>query len=123
MAAESGGTCQPVQLEPFIHQVGGSSSMLRLDDYTLCKPLIPRELDFYESLPDKLKKFTPEYKDLDYIQPSFEIGIIEVKFTEDSDGYVTLTAYPPQKVYHQGLSLSDGELYREKHGKNRLQHR
>lgn len=56
-------TCeQPVQLEPFIHQVGGHSSMLRLDKKTVCKPLIQRELKFYEMLPDEIKKFTPQHK-------------------------------------------------------------
>lgn len=51
-----------VLLEPFIHQVGGHSSMMRYDDHTVCKPLIPREQRFYESLPPEMKEFTPEYK-------------------------------------------------------------
>lgn len=76
---------EPVQLEPFIHQVGGCSSMLQLDDSTICKPLVPQELNFYGTLPDILKSFTPEYR-----------GVIEVNFIEDQDGYLTLTAYPPE---------------------------
>lgn len=30
-----------VLLEPFIHQVGGHSSMMRYDDHTVCKPSSP----------------------------------------------------------------------------------
>ena len=51
-----------VLLEPFIHQVGGHSSMMRYDDHTVCNPLISREQRFYESLPPEMKEFTPEYK-------------------------------------------------------------
>ncbi|XP_053553027.1 inositol hexakisphosphate kinase 1, partial [Bombina bombina] len=51
-----------VLLEPFIHQVGGHSSMMRYDDHTVCKPLINREQRFYESLPPEMMEFTPEYK-------------------------------------------------------------
>uniref|UniRef100_T1J094 Kinase n=1 Tax=Strigamia maritima TaxID=126957 RepID=T1J094_STRMM len=76
---------KPVLLEPFIHQVGGHSSMLSFDDSTVCKPLIPRELQFYTTLPPDLAIFTPKFK-----------GVIEVSFIEDKEGYITLTAYPPQ---------------------------
>ncbi|XP_073447789.1 inositol hexakisphosphate kinase 1 [Aquarana catesbeiana] len=72
-----------VLLEPFIHQVGGHSSMMRYDDHTVCKPLIPREQRFYESLPPEMKEFTPEYK-----------GVVSVCFEGDSDGYINLVAYP-----------------------------
>lgn len=51
-----------VPLEPFVHQVGGHTSMMRYDDHTVCKPLISREQRFYESLPPEMKEFTPEYK-------------------------------------------------------------
>lgn len=53
---------EPVQLKPFVHQVGGHSIMLMFDDQTLCKPLIKREHEFYETLPEHLKKLTPEYR-------------------------------------------------------------
>lgn len=59
-ATHTGG--RGVLLEPFIHQVGGHSSMMRYDDHTVCKPLITREQRFYESLPPEMKEFTPEYK-------------------------------------------------------------
>ncbi|XP_053325195.1 inositol hexakisphosphate kinase 1 isoform X2 [Spea bombifrons] len=72
-----------VLLEPFIHQVGGHSSMMRYDDHTVCKPLIAREQRFYESLPPEMKEFAPEYK-----------GVVSVCFEGDSDGYINLVAYP-----------------------------
>ncbi|XP_074531552.1 inositol hexakisphosphate kinase 1 [Halichoeres trimaculatus] len=72
-----------VPLEPFIHQVGGHTSMMRYDDHTVCKPLIIREQRFYESLPPEMKEFTPEYK-----------GVVLVCFEDDSDGYINLVAYP-----------------------------
>ncbi|KFM58393.1 Inositol hexakisphosphate kinase 1, partial [Stegodyphus mimosarum] len=84
MAADSGGTNEPLQLEPFIHQVGGHSSMLQLDEDTICKPLIPQELNFYKTAPDKLKEFLAEYR-----------GVIEVTFSEAVDGYLDLVAYLP----------------------------
>lgn len=78
-ASQRGG----VSLEPFIHQVGGHTSMMRYDDHTVCKPLISREQRFYESLPPEMKEFTPEYK-----------GVVLVCFEGDSDGYINLVAYP-----------------------------
>ncbi|KAI2529498.1 IP6K2 isoform 22, partial [Pan troglodytes] len=39
-----------VLLEPFVHQVGGHSCVLRFNETTLCKPLVPREHQFYETL-------------------------------------------------------------------------
>ncbi|KAF7249637.1 Inositol hexakisphosphate kinase 2 [Varanus komodoensis] len=51
-----------VLLEPFVHQVGGHSSVLRFNDKTICKPLIQREHQFYETLPAEMRKFTPQYE-------------------------------------------------------------
>ncbi|XP_060070400.1 inositol hexakisphosphate kinase 1-like [Ylistrum balloti] len=79
------GDCEPVQLQPFIHQVGGHTSMLRFNDDTLCKPLIEREQVFYQAIPCSLKQFTPQYR-----------GVIEVQLHEDSEGYITLIGYPPE---------------------------
>ncbi|CAG0886513.1 unnamed protein product [Darwinula stevensoni] len=70
-------------LEPFMHQVGGHSSMMCLDNFTVCKPLIERELRFYESLPDVMRPFTAECK-----------GVTEVDCREDEKGYIALTAVP-----------------------------
>lgn len=51
-----------VLLEPFVHQVGGHCCVLRCGERTLCKPLIPREHQFYKSLPSAMRRFTPQYK-------------------------------------------------------------
>ncbi|ODN05165.1 Inositol hexakisphosphate kinase 1, partial [Orchesella cincta] len=81
-------------LEPFIHQVGGHSSILCLDERTVCKPLIKQELRFYETLPTSMKKFTPEYR-----------GVVQVRFEEDKDGYITVAAYAPKSFrYHASTS-------------------
>ncbi|KAJ8895738.1 hypothetical protein PR048_001076 [Dryococelus australis] len=74
-----------VQLQPFIHQVGGHSSMLSLDEATVCKPLVPREQDFYKTLPESVRKFVPAF-----------YGVIEVRVLQEEEGYVTLTATPPE---------------------------
>ncbi|CAF1064590.1 unnamed protein product [Rotaria sordida] len=72
-----------IQLSPFIHQVGGHSSMFQYDKNTICKLLAPAELDFYQSMPDSLKKFTPEFR-----------GIVTVQYCEDESGYIKLIARP-----------------------------
>ncbi len=51
-----------VMLEPFVNQVGGHCCVLRLGEQTICKPLIPREHQFYKSLPAAIRKFTPQYR-------------------------------------------------------------
>ncbi|KAK3909757.1 Inositol hexakisphosphate kinase 1 [Frankliniella fusca] len=83
MADVSKSSC--IRLEPFIHQVGGHSSMLCLDDATVCKPLVKRELQFYETLPEAVSKFTPHF-----------YGVIQVNVQTEEEGYVTLTASPPK---------------------------
>lgn len=60
--AYPGGGKGGVMLEPFVHQVGGHSCVLRFGEQTICKPLIPREHQFYKSLPPEMRKFTPQYK-------------------------------------------------------------
>ncbi|XP_062320986.1 inositol hexakisphosphate kinase 2b isoform X2 [Osmerus eperlanus] len=72
-----------VMLEPFVHQVGGHSCVLRFGEQTICKPLIPREHQFYKSLPPEIRKFTPQYK-----------GVVSVSFEEDEEGNLCLIAYP-----------------------------
>lgn len=85
----------PVQLQPFSHQVGGSTSVMSFNDTTLCKPLIPREHYFYLNMPKSLKEFTPEYR-----------GLIEVKLQEDSDGYITYMGYPSDTSDHKKSPVS-----------------
>ncbi|XP_030276589.1 inositol hexakisphosphate kinase 2-like [Sparus aurata] len=74
-----------VMLEPFVHQVGGHCCVLRFGEQTVCKPLIPREHQFYKSLPAAMRKFTPQYR-----------GVVSVSFEEDEEGNLCLIAYPLQ---------------------------
>ncbi|UYV68995.1 hypothetical protein LAZ67_6001963 [Cordylochernes scorpioides] len=50
------------QLEPFTHQVGGHTQIFQMDQNTLCKPLIYRELYFYMNMPTAIRPFIPRYK-------------------------------------------------------------
>ncbi|KAG7472371.1 hypothetical protein MATL_G00108120 [Megalops atlanticus] len=83
MQAEQQRYSKGVLLEPFVHQVGGHSCVLRFGEQTICKPLIPREHQFYKSLPAEMRKFTPQYK-----------GVVSVSFEEDEEGNLCLIAYP-----------------------------
>ncbi|XP_062327049.1 inositol hexakisphosphate kinase 1 isoform X2 [Osmerus eperlanus] len=99
-----------VPLEPFVHQVGGHTSMMRYDDHTVCKPLITREQRFYESLPPDMREFTPEYK-----------GMVLVCFEGDMDGYINLVAYPyveTEGAEHEELGERDQP--RRKHSRRSL---
>ncbi|XP_049588940.1 inositol hexakisphosphate kinase 1 [Syngnathus scovelli] len=106
-----------VPLEPFMHQVGGHTSMMRYDDHTVCKPLISREQRFYESLPPEMKEFTPEYK-----------GVVLVCFEGDSDGYINLVAYPYGESHnaeagpgeHEEREPAEREQPRRKHSRRSL---
>ena len=51
-----------VSLQPFVHQVGGHSSIQQFDQYTVCKPLFSKELRFYEEVCPAFKPFIPEFK-------------------------------------------------------------
>lgn len=51
-----------VRLHPFLHQVSGSTLMFKFDNYTICKPLLPKEYHFYKFLPESLREFTARYK-------------------------------------------------------------
>lgn len=51
-----------VSLEPFVHQVGGHSSIQQFDQYTVCKPLFSKELRFYQEVCPLFKPFIPEFK-------------------------------------------------------------
>ncbi|CAF3298367.1 unnamed protein product [Rotaria socialis] len=69
------------QLSPFIHQVGGHSSMFQYDKNTICKILAPSELDFYQSMPESLKNYTSKFR-----------GIVTVQYCEDESGLIKLVA-------------------------------
>lgn len=72
-------TC--IQLSPFFHQVGGHSSMFLYDKTTICKLHEISEMKFYQSMPESLKKFTPEFR-----------GMITVEYREDELGNIKLVA-------------------------------
>ncbi|KFP85553.1 Inositol hexakisphosphate kinase 3, partial [Acanthisitta chloris] len=88
-----------VLLEPFVHQVGGHTSMLKYDEHTVCKPLVSQELSFYESLPLAMRQFTPQYK-----------GIVSVHLRKDSLGNPTLIASPglqQESCAHRDQAVGD----------------
>lgn len=49
-------------LHPLDHQVGGHTQLMLLDQRTVAKPLIQRELLFYLNIPRDLRPFVPAYK-------------------------------------------------------------
>ncbi|XP_043932423.1 inositol hexakisphosphate kinase 3 [Protopterus annectens] len=81
--------CRQVLLEPFVHQVGGHSSMMKYDETTICKPLVSQEQWFYEALPPQMKCFTPQYK-----------GVVMVSVQKDSSGHLTFVASPQNDKYN-----------------------
>ncbi|KAI7808028.1 inositol hexaphosphate kinase 2, partial [Triplophysa rosa] len=95
-----------VMLEPFVHQVGGHSCVLRFGEQTICKPLIPREHQFYKSLPPEIRKFTPQYK-----------GVVSVSFEEDEEGNLCLIAYP---LHSDPDDLENKEPSADGESKNKL---
>ncbi|XP_058844208.1 inositol hexakisphosphate kinase 2-like isoform X2 [Acipenser ruthenus] len=96
------GNNKGVVLEPFVHQVGGHSCVLRFSEQTICKPLIPREHQFYKSLPVEMRRYIPQYK-----------GVVSVSFEEDEEGNLCLIAYPLNGGDHgeleKNVDLSDCE--------------
>eukprot|EP00096_Caligus_rogercresseyi_P004298 TRINITY_DN1850_c0_g1_i2.p1 TRINITY_DN1850_c0_g1~~TRINITY_DN1850_c0_g1_i2.p1 ORF type:complete len:359 (-),score=119.27 TRINITY_DN1850_c0_g1_i2:206-1282(-) len=87
MAKGEGLEEEGVFLEPFIHQVGGHFPLVSLDDFTLCKPLNLKELQFYQNLPDSLTPFTPSYK-----------GTMRAFACEDDQGYISIVGTPPPSL-------------------------
>ncbi|OTF72747.1 inositol hexakisphosphate kinase 1-like protein [Euroglyphus maynei] len=64
--------------------VGGHTQIMSLNQYTLCKPLIPRELDFYLNIPRQLNGFVPQYK-----------GVVEICHNES----MIPTLYHPNRNF------------------------
>ncbi|CAF3375042.1 unnamed protein product [Rotaria sp. Silwood1] len=87
-----------IQLSPFFHQVGGHSSMFQYDKNTVCKVLELSELDFYQSMPESLKKFAPEFR-----------GTITVQYCEDKLGFIKLVAYPQTACTDNDHSLNEDD--------------
>uniref|UniRef100_A0A6I8P351 Kinase n=1 Tax=Ornithorhynchus anatinus TaxID=9258 RepID=A0A6I8P351_ORNAN len=93
-----------VLLEPFVHQVGGHSCVLRFNDKTICKPLIQREHQFYETLPGEMRKFTPQYKVLSYVAAGLSVRASDLP-TPATVG--PRAASPPQKCQSLAENSSD----------------
>lgn len=58
--------------------------MLCLDEATVCKPVVERELQFYQNCPQSLRTFTPGF-----------YGVIKVDVVTDGD-YITLVGSSPK---------------------------
>ncbi|XP_063222894.1 inositol hexakisphosphate kinase 1-like isoform X2 [Bacillus rossius redtenbacheri] len=86
--------------EKDVVHVGGHSSMLCLDEATVCKPLVPRELDFYRTLPEPVRRFAPAFH-----------GVVQVRLLQEEGGYVTLAATPP-RCYRPRASAPSGRKVR-----------
>ena len=50
-----------VELTPFRHQVGGHFVIMNFDEFRLAKPVVPRELFFYQTAPKEVCTFIPRY--------------------------------------------------------------
>lgn len=50
-----------VELTPFRHQVGGHFVIMDFDEHHLAKPVVPRELFFYQTAPKEVCTFIPRY--------------------------------------------------------------
>ena len=51
-----------VRLEPFMHQIGGRSPIVSLNNQMLCKPLNENEQKFYETMEKSLIPYVPRYE-------------------------------------------------------------
>ncbi|KAJ3114886.1 hypothetical protein HDU96_001504 [Phlyctochytrium bullatum] len=74
---DSGFSPPPLPLTPFTNQVGGHASFLRFSDKALCKPLDPRERNFYENVETshpELKPFMATY-----------LGVVNVTYAPADD--------------------------------------
>ena len=53
---------EPLLLQAFRHQVGGNFLMMEIDRDWICKPMLSRERLFYETVPEPIKQFIPQYR-------------------------------------------------------------
>lgn len=61
-AAAAVNSVSPNLLEPFAHQVAGQSLVFCYGADAICKSLIGRELRVYQTMPDSLRPYVPEYR-------------------------------------------------------------
>lgn len=73
----------PVLLGTFGNQVGGHFLLMKFVGDTICKPLVPREHFFYESIPPEIRTFTATY-----------YGVISVGYHCSATGELQMFAHP-----------------------------
>lgn len=89
--------------------------MLQYDKNTVCKLLAAPELDFYQSMPDSLKKFTPDFRGLSFrVDHSAKIslssiGVVTVQYSEDESGYIRHIARQANLAVDHESSRNDQE--------------
>ena len=87
-----------VELTPFRHQVGGHFVIMDFDEHRLAKPVVPRELFFYQTAPKDVCTFIPRYHG-EVLSPS-EYGAVPTRV------HVILATRPsPPLSRHCALSL------------------
>ena len=72
-------TLPSVPLKPFNNQVGGHHPIFRFSKRAVCKPLVRRENQFYESIEKdhpNLLQFIPKY-----------LGVLNVNFVKTDDDF------------------------------------
>ena len=74
-----------VLLQPFVHQVGGHSSLQQFDEYTVCKPLFSKELRFYQEVCPLFKRFIPEFKGVVRVKSVAENGDSKWQMVDSGD--------------------------------------
>lgn len=91
--------------------------MFQYDKDTVCKVLELPELDFYQSMPDSLKIFTPEFRGKILIIHhrlliilKLYLGIVTVQYCEDELGYIKLIAQPQTTCTNDDHSLNEKNI-------------
>jgi len=90
--------------------------MFQYDQNTVCKLLATQELDFYQSLPEPLKTFTPEFRgkkiwfDDKFFIFFFYQGIVTVEYCEDELGFIKLIARPSTTSIESEPSSNEQEV-------------
>lgn len=66
-----------VELTPFRHQVGGHFVIMDFDEHRLAKPVVPRELFFYQTAPKEVCTFIPRFHG--EVLPPSEYGAVPTR--------------------------------------------
>lgn len=106
---------EEVQLTVFGQQVGGHSLFLKLSDRAVCKPLLSREQFFYESIPQELRNYTPEYYGVSHVTCDPDFVSCSVYFYRHREGPISSCARriysicTPKGHTRQSGGRNDGE--------------